>query len=50
MDYNVVLNKDSIELQNFELQAGSMTLSAHGRVEDFWSKNPSISFVIHEGE
>ena len=50
VDYSVVLNKGAIELQNFELQAGSMTLSAHGRMDDFLSKNPPISFVVQTGK
>ncbi|MCH8157176.1 MAG: AsmA family protein, partial [Nitrospinae bacterium] len=50
MDYSIVLNKDSIEFQNINLRSGSMNFSAHGRLANLSSSDPSISFAIQTGE
>ncbi|KMP11456.1 hypothetical protein UZ36_04320 [Candidatus Nitromaritima sp. SCGC AAA799-C22] len=50
MDYSIMLDKDSIEIQDLKLRSGSMSFSANGRLAGFSSKNPSISFALQTGE
>ena len=50
MDYSIVLDKDSIEIQDFKLRSGSMKFSAKGKVAEFLSQDPKVSFAIQTGE
>tara|TARA_B100000959_G_scaffold187043_1_gene195589 strand:+ start:1039 stop:4896 length:3858 start_codon:yes stop_codon:yes gene_type:complete len=50
IDYSIVLDKDSIEIQDFKLRSGSMNFSAKGKLAEFLSQDPKVSFAIQTGE
>ncbi len=50
IDYSIALDKDSIEIQDFKLRSGSMNFSAKGKLAEFLSQDPKVSFAIQTGE